>query len=102
MPRVKSNKPVKCDCPFCPLIKAELRCEDVILEMGDPVGFRIANTGINNLTKDLHIHLYVLCLWVKNNHNLPVGETYYESKKTHMLEIERVKEKLFLISFHCH
>ena len=98
MPRIKS-KSVECDCPYCPLIKAKLRCENVILEMAER-GYRVISTSKNNLTDDLKEHLYVLCLMVRNNFKVPVGETYHECKKTYMLDIQHVREKIFIISFH--
>ena len=94
---------VECDCPFCPLIRANTQVCGVSVVF--PANKSKCFTGEDvvrgsDIPCDLKRHLAIIVLMAKNNMNLKVGRWASDSCADYEFDVHRVRDRVFTICFH--
>lgn len=97
------NDEPNCDCPFCPLVKANLQTCDLFVKIDDD-GENLSCGGISdeNYTHLSH-HLFILSVLARNNAKLPIGKHLDLSDKEnnrYSCWVFRPYDDIFSICFH--
>jgi len=98
----ENDKP-NCECPFCPLVDANLQTCDLYIKIKDD-GENLSCGGISQ--KDyVHLsdHLFIISVLARNNAKLPIGKHLDLSDKEngrYSCWVSRPQEDIFSICFH--
>ena len=91
-----------CDCPFCPLVKANLQVCDLLIKI-DTDGDEFSFGGISD---ENYIHLgeqlFILCAIARNNAKLPIGKhlDLSDDNKRYTCWVSQPEKDIYSICFH--
>ena len=92
----------ECDCPFCPLVKANVQTCDVLVKVDDD-GENLSLGGIT-CTPDLvalRRHFFVISVVARNNHKLPRGYSIdFGLENKYSCNVFRQTNDTYKICFH--
>jgi hypothetical protein len=91
---------LECDCPYCPLIAADVQACNVYVKMfddGHQLGHAIqCPKHLKKFSEDF----FTLALYARNNCKLKIGNAIDISREGCKCNVEHVEKDIFMICFH--
>jgi len=84
----------ECDCPICPLVKANTHVCDVIVQIAD-LGYNI----MPDSAKQFHEQYYTLALIAKQQ-KTKINKTFSRYGTDHEYHVKRLTNDLYKVCFH--